>query len=328
MARNYGSIPVYPYAASANVIPEGDGEFSLPISIDWGLYPTPNNAVGVRIPVEDILASFTDPALAGRKFNSVYIDNTNVPFVVELYFPDGRVAVQCAANAVATYRIGSPGFVALYSPVFSYASPTPGVVVTNIVLSSAKVEAFQTVSSTVVTSFNSRIGDVVLSTADIVGAGGAVAANPTFTGTITPGSGGIKGVSDGSNAAAGSVGEFLTNGQGAAIGVANNTWTALATITLTPGDWDVWGEGLCATAPNNLQAFNAAISTSSTGATVTNGVAAINGSSAIFTAGSTVLTPVVRMNVTVNTQVWLTVNIFTGVGSPTFTGWISARRVR
>jgi hypothetical protein len=51
------------------------------------------------------------------------------------------------------------------------------------------------------------------------------------------------GVTDGSNAAAGQVGEVITANMGSA-GVnipASNTWTNVLSITLTPGDWDVVG---------------------------------------------------------------------------------------
>ena len=48
------------------------------------------------------------------------------------------------------------------------------------------------------------------------------------------------GVSDGSDAAAGNVGEYMTSTSGAAT-LASNTLTNLSAINLTPGDWDVSG---------------------------------------------------------------------------------------
>lgn len=53
----------------------------------------------------------------------------------------------------------------------------------------------------------------------------------------------IVGVTDGSNAAAGSVGEFLSSviAHASAISLVNGVAANVTSITLTPGDWDVWG---------------------------------------------------------------------------------------
>jgi hypothetical protein len=65
--------------------------------------------------------------------------------------------------------------------------------------------------------------------------------NAAFTGRVTP-LGGIVGVADGSNAAAGQVGEYLTatvNSPGNGIG--SNIWSNVTALALTAGDWDVSG---------------------------------------------------------------------------------------
>src|SRR5215467_917148 len=80
--------------------------------------------------------------------------------------------------------------------------------------------------------------------------GYALLASPTFTGTVTiPTLGGgatanrnfnIQGVIDASNAPAGDVGEFVT-GSGGPSGASTNTWASTGSVSLTAGDWDVWG---------------------------------------------------------------------------------------
>lgn len=77
-------------------------------------------------------------------------------------------------------------------------------------------------------------------------------ASPTFTGTtsaaaltvtgnLTPSqTAGIVGTTTNNNANAGSVGEYLSN-TGTAVSLTSASPTTVATITLTAGDWDVWG---------------------------------------------------------------------------------------
>ena len=57
-------------------------------------------------------------------------------------------------------------------------------------------------------------------------------------GVFMPGA--VAGVTDGSNAAAGMVGEYLTATVSAA-GVPWSTWATAVQLPLTAGDWDVWG---------------------------------------------------------------------------------------
>jgi hypothetical protein len=57
------------------------------------------------------------------------------------------------------------------------------------------------------------------------------------SGLLTP-NGGIAGVTDGSNAAAGQVGEFLNNTNSG--NPSSGAWTNYLSLSLTAGDWDVW----------------------------------------------------------------------------------------
>lgn len=87
--------------------------------------------------------------------------------------------------------------------------------------------------------------------ANVTGSGSIVLANaPTFvTGTITAPSitfsstSGIIGTTTNDSAAAGSVGEFVigTTTSGSPVSLMSQTVTNIITISLTAGDWDVWG---------------------------------------------------------------------------------------
>jgi hypothetical protein len=95
-----------------------------------------------------------------------------------------------------------------------------------------------------VTSFNGRAGIVSLAPADITAA------------TPAP----LTGIADGSNAAAGKVGEYLTQtATQSALG--NSVWYAIASVALTPGDWEVSGNALVSSASNQLAAVAMGIDT-------------------------------------------------------------------
>ena len=138
------------------------------------------------------------------------------------------------------------------------------------------------------------------------------------------------GVTDGSNAAAGQIGEVIsalqTTGVALATGVASN----LVAITLTPGDWDVSGE-VWITVGTGCTVVSGAIGTvSGTPPGAPNVGAARN---QMTTSGSFAGTPVLplktsRFSVSVSTAVYLmAVATFTG-GTTNATGAILARRAR
>jgi hypothetical protein len=60
-----------------------------------------------------------------------------------------------------------------------------------------------------------------------------------LTGALNP-AGGIIGVTDGSSAAPGMVGEVLT-ANGPVTALTSLAWATVKSMNLTPGDWDVWG---------------------------------------------------------------------------------------
>lgn len=96
-----------------------------------------------------------------------------------------------------------------------------------------------------VASFNTRQGAVTLQASDITGA------------TPAP----LKGVTDGSSAAAGYAGEYVT-AAGGPVGLTNNVAANVASISLAAGDWDCWA--LCThTISVGCSAVTASVSTTS-----------------------------------------------------------------
>ena len=218
----------------------------------------------------------------------------------------------------------------LANPTFTGvpAAPTaaPGSSTTQLATTAFVTAAIGGIA-TGVTSFNTRTGAVTLVAADINGlAALSLPAGSSATRNFT-----IQGVTDGSAAAAGYVGEYI-------LGTANpQNWTpgtpvSCGSINLTAGDWNVWGTADCA---------------AQTGATVTLFAAAIG-----LTLNS--MTPIVagitttqlqgislapggslgvaispgRISLTTTTTLYLTVNGASSGGQVTNTGYLAARRVR
>lgn len=167
-----------------------------------------------------------------------------------------------------------------------------------------------------------------------------LSASPTFTGTvnaaaitvsglITPATtAGIKGTTAGDNANSGSIGEFPTPTNLSGVSLASNTSTNVASVVLTAGDWDVSGTVIFNPTGASTQQFITSISTttSTIGGGFNNG--RVNFGSALSGAAVSLPTPVVRINVTTTTTVYLVAQVILSAGTMTGDGFIRARRVR
>lgn len=134
------------------------------------------------------------------------------------------------------------------------------------------------------------------------------------------------GVTDGSDAAAGNIGEYLTATAGP-LAISNAVALAVVTLSLPAGDWQVQGNvNFLPQAVTHPLEYVASVSMSATalGAIQTNIVASMaNGASASISSGSAV-----RVNVSATTPVYLVaLTGFTG-GTMQAGGTISARRMR
>ena len=178
--------------------------------------------------------------------------------------------------------------------------------------------------------------------ANVTGSGGIVLANgPTFvTSTVTAPSftanttSGIIGSTTNDSANSGSVGEYVSAAITSAspTSLSNNTVTNLTSISLTAGDWDVWGNvGFLPAATTNYTSLIGFIS--STSASIISGeqrCTVSSGTSGVVTGGNEVsfCVPGRRFSLSTTTNIYLEVNPFFTVSTMTGYGSIYARRRR
>jgi hypothetical protein len=141
-----------------------------------------------------------------------------------------------------------------------------------------------------------------------------------------------SGVSNGSDAAAGQVGEYVssTRTQGAAIGMTSSVALNVTSISLTAGDWDV--SGVAATAnPGSTVTSVASASISTTSGTM---AVAPDGGYVQFAPGSNpgtaqlLATGTTRISVSGLTTVYLVINCAFSVSTLNTYGILRARRIR
>jgi hypothetical protein len=166
--------------------------------------------------------------------------------------------------------------------------------------------------------------------------GGTAAAAGKFTtlqatSTITPSTtSGIVGTTLADSANAGSVGEYIS-GTTSGTTITNGTAVNATSISLTAGDWDVTGVAAIVGTTIILSAFAAGVSTTSAtlGSFGTYGqIANINGTVTASTQTGDVTLPVVRVNVSTTTTVYLVGSATFSSGTATVNGFLRARRVR
>jgi hypothetical protein len=138
------------------------------------------------------------------------------------------------------------------------------------------------------------------------------------------------GVTDGSNAAAGQIGEYLEATINAAP-IADNTQVDLGSLSLTAGDWQVSGTARIPSATLGLTIMQVWVSTVS--ATPVDPyrtqISIAGGTTAVFGTGLRLVTMPRRMSLTATTTVYLGAYVKNaGAGSSTIEGFMSARRVR
>jgi hypothetical protein len=136
----------------------------------------------------------------------------------------------------------------------------------------------------------------------------------------------IQGVTNGSAAAAGQVGQLLT-ATGSSVSITNSTSTNCASVNLTAGDWNVWGN-IDYVPAGGAQFSNVQSGIGTTSATLPS---APNYSQAVYPATSTFgqssMPPMQVQNVSGTTTVYLVGNVGFSSGTATMTCFISARRI-
>lgn len=148
------------------------------------------------------------------------------------------------------------------------------------------------------------------------------------TSTITPATtSGIVGTTLADNANAGSVGEYQNT---STTGTSLTTATAAnaTSISLTAGDWDVWGTVYFNPAgTTTISGINAGINTTSATLPAIGSYFSLNAT--LQTGGAQVVTaPMTRINISTTTTVYMVALAGFGTSTMTCNGYISARRRR
>jgi len=150
----------------------------------------------------------------------------------------------------------------------------------------------------------------------------------TASSTITPAQvAGIVGTTTNNNAQAGSVGEYITSSVPSGVSLTNSTAANITSISLTAGDWDVWGSitfsGTSNVTTNLLSSINTTTATSAAAPFVNNMALA-------YTTGAsyTLIAPTQRFSLAVTTTIFLVANQAFSAGTMAGGGYISARRRR
>lgn len=167
-----------------------------------------------------------------------------------------------------------------------------------------------------------------------LGSSGLTLASLTVTGNASLlGTGNnIVGTNTNNNAAAGSVGEYITASlaSGSAISLTSVTPTNIVSISLTPGDWEVWGSivftfGGSTTSTSLVSAINTVSATlplNPGGGITYLYYATLTGGTPIIQTG------VVRVSLSVTTTIYLIGQAGFAVSTASSYGFIAGRRIR
>jgi hypothetical protein len=160
---------------------------------------------------------------------------------------------------------------------------------------------------------------------------GGASADPSYTSTLSGyllNQPVITGVTDGSNAAAGKYGEYVT-GTASAVPLITGTAANITSISLTAGDWDISGGVTFINAATTVaQAITASINTTSATVDFTTGAYFQLNTTFPAAAVNSAPAPVVRKSFTTTTTVFLVGAANFTTSTLTVNGFIRARRVR
>lgn len=141
---------------------------------------------------------------------------------------------------------------------------------------------------------------------------------------------GILGLTSGTNAAAGIVGEFVSSFASTTSAGSTGQYKDLTSISLTAGDWDVCisGEGVLNTSTTTEMAVGISITPGNSSTGLASGDNFNDIGLPISTDNTGFSIPLVRQNLTTTTTVYFKIYAVYSLGTPQFRGRISARRVR
>ncbi|HEX4045443.1 MAG TPA: hypothetical protein VHZ76_07255 [Gammaproteobacteria bacterium] len=145
--------------------------------------------------------------------------------------------------------------------------------------------------------------------------------------TFSPTTGGIVGTTTNNNTTAGDVGEFVSSviPLASAVSAANGTWINVTSISLTAGDWDVWGN---VTISNNSTGLTAGSAWTSIVSATQPDISLISFISVITASTLGQNAPNLRYSLASTTTIFLSAEAFFSAGTSTACGGIYARRRR
>lgn len=234
-----------------------------------------------------------------------------------------------AGTAAATGTQTTPSVDAGYIPLFVVTIANGQATITAPNISTHPSAPFIPIKLPNITGASGQIaqfGTNAINGLAVTGSGNAVLANsPTIA---TPA---ISGVTSGANAAAGNIGEIISSSiaVGSAVSLTSATAKTITSITLTAGDWDVFGSIISnpagTTTTSNLQA---GLSTTTNALpTPPSGYALFGGALGAGLAASLTISSI-QINVNTTTTVYLVAQATFATSTMTAYGAIRARRVR
>lgn len=182
-------------------------------------------------------------------------------------------------------------------------------------------------------ALNKILGEINKTLGNIVGTGTTGTGAVVFQTTPTINQPNIVGTTTNNNAAAGSVGEYISSTvvSGSAVALTTAMTANVTSISLTAGDWDVSGNVVIAAAATTVATVGQAAISSSTGALPTlPGAGAFNIWQGSFTGAASLALPTgrTRISLAITTTIYLVAQATFATSTAGAYGFIGARRVR
>lgn len=281
-----------------------------------------NQFVGPRYNYSATIEPIIDNILPILEANQVWIKNNNNTGFIALTIQGGQVGS-------GTVNLGTAKEIAYYASNGNAVSGLPTAPNSILVTNFSGSPLFSSTLPDSITADNMILNTPTVTAADLITPALGTPSSGTLTNcTGLPSGSGILCTSTNNNASSGQLGEFVSSVVLAASGVIlTNTISAdITSITLTAGDWDVWG---------NVQTFGTGINInyavswiSSTSATAPDRAFYNIISLIAFTQQLGVLTPMLRFSLATTTTIYLSAQIGSNGGTNKGCGYIYSRRVR
>ena len=265
------------YASSANVMASLATANSSVLVTSAGGVPSLSTTLPSGLTIPGYQASITPAALTQVNDTNVTLTLGGTPATALLQATSitagwsGTLSLARGGTAAAlTATAGGIAYSTASAMAFSAAGSTGQLFISNGTSAPGWTTSTYPTTNAINTLLYASSANVIsaLATADsgllVTSASGVPSISSTLPSGLTIPQPSITGVTNASNAAAGAVGEFMSSSvlNGSAIPIVSGTATNLTSITLSAGDWDVWGNVVITANAAMTEAF-AWVSTSS-----------------------------------------------------------------